>query len=102
MMKEQLDDRTAAVEKMMRERRKLRDQRDRGAALTASLVLENAAYKKQVRLAALLELCALMSRAYDSNRRFFKHWSGKLQIYRNVRGFCVAFHMAVKSCCSSI
>lgn len=55
MMKEQLDDRTAAVEKMMRERRKLRDQRDRGAALTASLVMENAAYKKQVRLAALLE-----------------------------------------------
>ena len=50
MMKEQLDERTAAVEKLMRERRKLRDQRDRGATLTAALVQENAELKQKVRL----------------------------------------------------
>ena len=47
MMKEQLDERTAAVEKLMRERRKLREQRDRAASLTATLIEDNAALKQQ-------------------------------------------------------
>lgn len=49
MMKEQLDERTAAVEKLMRERRKLREQRDRAATLTATLVQDNAELKQQAR-----------------------------------------------------
>lgn len=58
MLKEQLDERTAAVEKLMRERSKLREQRDRAASLTATLVEDNAALKQQACLVLLGSKCA--------------------------------------------
>ena len=48
MLRDQLDGKSAAMEKLTKDGRKLREQRDRAAALTSTLVKDNALLKEQV------------------------------------------------------